>query len=55
MHFRQPRLPPFIDEVNIRSLAVGGSRLDILLRRYGTDVSVNVLNRDGDARVDVTL
>ncbi|MCB1497713.1 MAG: amylo-alpha-1,6-glucosidase [Bauldia sp.] len=55
VHFRQPRLPPFIDEVNIRSLAVGGSRLDILLRRYGTDVSVNVLNRDGDARVDVTL
>jgi glycogen debranching enzyme len=52
--FRQPRLPAFLDEVIIRSLAVAGSRVDILLRRYGSDVSVNVLHRVGDARVVVT-
>ncbi len=51
--FRRPRLPDFLDEVTIRSLAVGNSRLDILLRRYGADVSVNVLRRDGDAQVAV--
>lgn len=53
--FHQPRLPPFINDVVIRSLEVGESRLDILLRRYGADVSVNVLNREGDAQVAVTL
>ncbi|MFQ6017060.1 MAG: glycogen debranching N-terminal domain-containing protein [Kiloniellaceae bacterium] len=55
VRFRQPRLPTFLDQVTIRSLAVGGGRLDILLRRYGSDVSVNVLRRDGDAQVAVTL
>ena len=55
VRFRQPRLPPFLDQVIIRSLAVGTSRLDVLLRRYGADVSVNVLRADGDARVEVIL
>jgi glycogen debranching enzyme len=53
--FRQPRLPAFLDEVKIRSLEIGDSRLDILLRRDGSDVSVNVPHRVGDARVEVTL
>jgi glycogen debranching enzyme len=53
--FRQPRLPGFLNEVNIRSLAVGNSRLDILLHRHGAEVAVNVPWRDGEARVDVAL
>ncbi|MAM95479.1 amylo-alpha-1,6-glucosidase [Parvibaculum sp.] len=53
--FRQPRLPDFIDEVVISSLTIGQSEIDILLRRYGTDVSVNVLRRTGRADVAVTL
>ncbi|MFQ5774378.1 MAG: glycogen debranching N-terminal domain-containing protein [Kiloniellaceae bacterium] len=55
VRFRQPLMPDFLDQVTIRSLAVGNSRLDILLRRYGSDVSVNVLRREGDAHVAVTL
>lgn len=55
MRLRQPRLPEFLDHVTIPALAVGESRLDILLRRYGSDVSVNVPRRDGDAQVTVTL
>ncbi|MGH7034458.1 MAG: MGH1-like glycoside hydrolase domain-containing protein, partial [Stellaceae bacterium] len=51
--FREPRLPMFLDEVTIRSLSAGGARADIRLRRYGADVSVNVLDRKGDARVTV--
>ncbi|HKT18471.1 MAG TPA: amylo-alpha-1,6-glucosidase [Stellaceae bacterium] len=51
--FREPRLPMFLDEVTIRALALRGSRLNILLRRYGTDVSVNVVERTGEARVTV--
>lgn len=55
IRFRQPRLPPFLEEVTIRELALGASRFDILLRRYGSDVSVNVLRRIGDARVEVVV
>ena len=39
----------------IRQLRVGDSQLDLLLRRYGADVSVNVLNRRGDGRIAITL
>lgn len=55
VRFREPRLPAFLDEVTIRGLVIGASRLDILLRRYGSEVSVNVLRREGDAQVSVTL
>lgn len=55
IRFRHPRLPKFIDEVLIRSLRLGESRMDILLRRHATEVTVNVLKRDGDAHVTVTL
>lgn len=55
VRFRQPQLPDFLDDVTLRSLSVGDSRLDILLRRYGSDVSVNVLNREGDAQVEITI
>ena len=53
--FRQPRLPGFLDEVVIRDLVLGDGRIDVLLRRYGTDVSVNVLQRSGDVEVAVSL
>lgn len=55
VRFRRPRLPDFLDEVTIRSLSVGGSSVDILLRRYGADVSVNVLRADGPVQVEVIL
>ena len=52
---RQPRLPDFLDQVVIRNLEVGDSQFDIMLRRYGGDVSVNVLDRRGDGRIAITL
>jgi glycogen debranching enzyme len=55
VRLRQPRLPEIIDDVVVRGLAIGGSRLDLLFRRYGSDVSVNVLRRSGEAQVAVTL
>jgi glycogen debranching enzyme len=55
IRFRQPRLPDFLDQVEIRRLRVGASCFDIMLRRYGSDVSVNVLDRRGDGRVLITL
>ena len=51
--FRRPSLPSFLDEIVIRSLSVGDGQVDILLRRYASDVSVNVLRRVGDVEVTV--
>jgi glycogen debranching enzyme len=55
VRFRQPRLPDFLDQVVIRHLEVGDSRFDLMLRRYGGDVSVNVLDRRGDGRIAIIL
>lgn len=55
VRFNCPTLPRFLDQMTIRGLTIGDSRLDILLRRYGSDVSVNVLEREGDADVAVYL
>ena len=55
VRFRQPRLPEFLDHVVIRNLRIGASRFDVMLRRYGSEVSVNVLDRAGDGRIDVIL
>jgi glycogen debranching enzyme len=55
VRFRQPRLPEFLDEVVIRHLRVGDSEFDLMLRRSGADVSVNVLDRRGDGRVAITV
>ena len=49
--FRDPVLPDFLDHLTIRNLALGDSRLDLRLNRYGRDVTVNVLSRRGNARV----
>ncbi|WP_298952612.1 amylo-alpha-1,6-glucosidase [uncultured Methylobacterium sp.] len=51
IRFRDPILPGFLDEVLIRNLKLGGSRVDLLLHRHGADVTVNVLKRRGDAQV----
>ena len=40
--------------LHIKGLPVGDARVDLLLRRHGEDVSVNILKRSGDAEV-VTL
>ena len=55
IRFRHPRLPDFVDEVLIRALSIGGSRMDILLRKHEADVAVNVLHREGKGRVAITL
>jgi glycogen debranching enzyme len=55
VRFRHPRLPDFLDQVVLRKLQVGDSQFDIMLHRYGNDVSVNILDRRGDGRVSITL
>jgi glycogen debranching enzyme len=43
--FDQPTLPPFLDEVVLRDLKIGGARTDVGLRRSGAHVVVDVLSR----------
>ena len=53
---QHPRLPGFVDEVRLRNLSLDSeASIDLLLRRHGNDVAVNVLRRDGDVAVDVRV
>ena len=54
IRFLRPWLPRFLDELVIRSLRLGETRVDVLLRRYEDDVSVNVLGRNDGVAVTVT-
>ena len=55
VRLRHPRLPDFLDWVRLRGLRLRESRFDVLLRRHGADVAVNVLEREGPARFEVAL
>src|SRR5215470_17238520 len=47
----EPHLPGFLDEVVVRNLAVGRSSLDFWVRRQGSGTSVQILHRQGDAKI----
>ncbi len=53
VRFVLPRLPEWLDEVQIRHLRLGTAYLDILLRRHANDVAVHVVERSGAVRVAV--
>jgi glycogen debranching enzyme len=44
---RKPRLPSFLDEVTLHNLRLGKSSVDLMLRRHGNDVSLQVLRNEG--------
>ncbi|MFC0009062.1 amylo-alpha-1,6-glucosidase [Devosia nitrariae] len=49
--FEHPSMPAFLDEVFLRNLRIGSESADIALRRSGSQVVVDVLNRTGEMRV----
>jgi glycogen debranching enzyme len=49
--FDHPVLPPFVNEVVLRKLAIGPMTVDAAFRRGEGGVGVNVLGREGDVRV----
>ena len=49
--FTRPHLPSFLDELRIHNLQVAGATVDLLVSRHQHDVSVNVLNREGNVRI----
>ena len=52
--FNRPVLPEFMDEVILRGLAIGESRVDVALQRAGSEVAAHVIKREGDIRVLTT-
>jgi glycogen debranching enzyme len=53
IRFRNPRLPSFIDTVEIRDLEINGSTADLLLQRYPNNVGVNIMRKQGPLEVVV--
>ncbi len=52
--FRQPILPEFIDHLTIRNLSVTGTTsVDLVIRRYGEDVTIEVLKKSAGVSVIV--
>lgn len=52
VHFAHPALPPFLDQVTISNLQIGPDcSADIILKRYGDDVAVSVVRKEGAAEV----
>jgi glycogen debranching enzyme len=47
IRFDQPVLPDFLDELHLRKLRARHGEADVLLRRYGSEVSINVTRRVG--------
>jgi glycogen debranching enzyme len=52
IQFRNPRLPPFLEEVRITDLRVGDAVLDLDLRRHKDDVGIEVTRRTADIEVE---
>jgi glycogen debranching enzyme len=52
--FNEPHLPSFLNEVVLRNLSVGTASADVSIRRSGSHVVVDVIDRKGGARVVTT-
>jgi glycogen debranching enzyme len=49
--FTRPQLPPFLGELRIHNLQVAGATVNLLVARQERDVSVDVLQREGDVQI----
>ena len=55
IRFRNPRLPPSIDQLTLRQIQMSDAVVDIELRRSGTHVSMRVLRSLGEVQVSMIL
>ncbi len=54
VRFDRPDLPGFLDCLTLRHLSLGGARVSVLVSRTPGEVSVSVIERDGDIHVVTT-
>lgn len=50
-----PRLPEFIDTMDLHHLGVGPDKLDLALQRYGNHVGIDVTSKQGEVGVQVSI
>lgn len=55
IRLRNPRLPAFLDEVVLRNLQLGASRVDLRVRRHNESVSLDTPRVEGGIRVSVVF
>lgn len=55
LRFHAPRLPEYLDWLEVRDLTVGSGRVDLLLQRYHHNVGVEVLRKEGNVSVRVQV
>jgi glycogen debranching enzyme len=55
IRLRNPRLPPFLDELVLRNLQLKQSSVDLKVRRHANEVSVEILERRGQVQVSVVF
>lgn len=55
IHLDHPRLPDYINWLRIRGLEIAGSELDLMVRRHGSDIAVNIERREGAVELDITI
>jgi glycogen debranching enzyme len=55
IRLRDPRLPPFLDELVLRNLLLNQSSVDLKVRRHGSQVSVEVMERRGHVQVSAVF
>ena len=55
IRLRNPRLPDFLNEVVLRDLQLGPSRVDLRVSRHGEEVSLEVLRTRGQIQVSIVL
>jgi glycogen debranching enzyme len=48
LHVRDPVLPAFLDELTVRNLAIGESRVALQFRRHGSRTLANLLSVEGE-------
>jgi glycogen debranching enzyme len=54
IRFDRPVLPEFLDQLHLRGLQTRRGVADLLLRRYGGDVAVNITRRQGNVPIVVS-
>jgi glycogen debranching enzyme len=55
IHLQHPRLPDYINWLRIRGLRHAGGEVDLMVRRYGSDIAVNIERRRGAVELSVTI
>ncbi|MAT64272.1 MAG: amylo-alpha-1,6-glucosidase [Gammaproteobacteria bacterium] len=55
IHLQRPRLPDYINWLRIRGLSHAGGEIDLMVRRHGRDIAVNIERRRGEVELSVTI